>query len=292
MLTELKTNCQTIQLRLGDKITMQATDKIYYTTPLSDQAHADGKKFSSHAQTKEKVKQIYLNTLAVHAVNDFINWLHYDTDLEAGESWNPITRRFQDVADLVIPDLGILECRPVLPGESVISLPRETLENRLVYIGVQFQDQLNQVELLGYYRASKLAPNQTEIPIEDLEPIETLGDYLFKLETQLEKVQNDEDIQEKLSEKVPDYSLSDYVLGLIKLERSYHQNSEYIRIEGGSILREWGTGRSPSQPVSMRRTLSEPFDFDDEDDDIIEWQNLAEDIVDLLKDDWDEDITA
>lgn len=59
-------------------------------------------------------------------------------------------RAIFDVADLLLPGIGKLECRPVLPGESKIILPAEVIQNRIGYVALQFNEQLDSVELLGF----------------------------------------------------------------------------------------------------------------------------------------------
>jgi hypothetical protein len=91
------------------------------------------RKFAASQPNAEKNQQVYRNTLAVLAVNTFVQELRYETDLDAGESWHPVLRMFHNVADLVLPGIGKIECCPVQLGESAISLP-EVRENRIAYI--------------------------------------------------------------------------------------------------------------------------------------------------------------
>lgn len=148
---------------------------------LNPQEHNIAHQFALEQDTPQKGKQVYLNTLAIFATRNFLEWLGIESDLEIGYSWNPAIRCFDDVADLVIPNLGKLECRPVLLGENIISLPVEVTEDRIAYVAVQFQEQLNEVQLLGFYPATILQPQ--EIKIANLQPIETLIDYIDRLES-------------------------------------------------------------------------------------------------------------
>ena len=150
---------------------------------INTKEHDLARQFALEQDTPQKGKQVYLNTLAILATHDLLEWLGIESDLEIGDSWNPAVRCFHDVADLVIPDLGIIECRPVLPGETIISLPVEVTEDRIAYIAVQFQEQLNEVQLLGFCPATD--PQPEVIEIASLEPIETLIDYIDQLEESL-----------------------------------------------------------------------------------------------------------
>ncbi|NEQ85170.1 MAG: DUF1822 family protein, partial [Moorea sp. SIO2I5] len=92
---------------------------------LGIKAHRFASKFAAEQATTTKSKQVYLNTLAVYAVHRYLKYLGIDTDLNESDCWNPILRHQWNVADLVVPGIGTLECRPVLPGETTVSLPPE-----------------------------------------------------------------------------------------------------------------------------------------------------------------------
>lgn len=47
----------------------QIDESLTFTVNLALEAHAKAKQFRSHASNPQKAKQIYLNTLAVYAVN-------------------------------------------------------------------------------------------------------------------------------------------------------------------------------------------------------------------------------
>ncbi|MGB3514404.1 MAG: DUF1822 family protein [Microcoleaceae cyanobacterium] len=122
--------------------------------PLGIEAHRFASKFAAEQTTNEKSKQVYLNTLAVYAAHRYLKWLGIETNLNQSDCWNPILRNKWNVADLVIPDIGKLECRPILPGEKTITLPPEVTENRIGYLAIQFSDRLEKVQLLGFTKAA------------------------------------------------------------------------------------------------------------------------------------------
>jgi hypothetical protein len=66
-----------------------------------------------------------------------------------------------------------------LPNEKLISLPTEVVEGRVAYVAVQVYEDLSEVKLLGYARATH--PMSQEIEIANLEPAKDLIDYLFEL---------------------------------------------------------------------------------------------------------------
>lgn len=160
---------------------MTYTQNEILSLSINAEEHDIAHQFALEQDTTQKGKQVYLNTLAILATHDLLEWLGIESDLEIGDSWNPAVRCFHNVADLVIPDLGKIECRPVLSGETLISLPPEVTEDRIAYVAVQFQDQLDKVQLLGFCPA--VDPQPEVIEIASLEPIETLIDYIDRLES-------------------------------------------------------------------------------------------------------------
>ena len=150
--------------------------------PLGIQAHRLAGQFAAEQTTKEKSKQVYLNTLAVYAVHRYLKWLGIETNLSQSDCWNPILRNRRNVADLVIPDIGKLECRPVLPGETTVSLPPEVREERIGYLFIQISDRLDQVQLLGF---AKVAVAEV-LEISQLRSLDALIDTISPEQVNLE----------------------------------------------------------------------------------------------------------
>jgi hypothetical protein len=148
------------------------------SVPLGQQAHDLARQFAAQQTTSFKGKQVYLNTLAVYAVHQYLKWLQIDTDLTQGDSWNPGLRSLFNTADLIVPNIGKLECRPILVGEETFSIPAESLEDRIGYVAVQFSEALNEIQLLGFLSAAAVPQTHKPIRIRDLYPLEMLLDYL------------------------------------------------------------------------------------------------------------------
>ncbi|KAF3885002.1 MULTISPECIES: DUF1822 family protein [Nostocales] len=147
--------------------------------PLGKDAHRWAEMFASEQATPQKGKQVYLNTLAVCAVHSYLKWLMVETDLTSGDSWEPGLRAIFNVADLVVPNVGTLECRPVLPGEIAFELPMEVTENRIGYVAVQFSDRLDSVQLLGFARATTADESLETVQLSQLQPLEALIETIF-----------------------------------------------------------------------------------------------------------------
>lgn len=251
---------------------MTSIDNLNLTIQLTQQAHQDARKFAAQQSTPEKVKQVYLNTLAVFAVCNFLEWMKIPIDLTEADSWNSIIRRFNNVADLAIPDLGKLECRPVLPHETVINLPPEVTEDRIGYIAVQFQEQLNEVQLLGFVTALELNNERNQIFIAELQPIENLIDYLDRLESGQEFLQSDDEVAVRMRERLIDQSLAEIIAQIERIYRTYDR--EEWRYAGGDVL--------ASCVMTDERELLD-------DSQRVEVQDLAEELLEKLDEIWGDD---
>lgn len=239
--------------------------------------------FALEQDTLAKGKQVYLNTLAIYAVRDFLEEFSFETDLEAGDSWNAAIRCFHDVADLLIPNIGKIECRPILPGETTVFPPE--LEDRIGYVVVKFQEELSQVQLLGYYPTIEPESSQ-ELQITELEPIENLIDYLFRLELANDYMNSDDEVAVKVKEKFDTRSIPEIVA---QLERIYRTCDESDRRHVASDFLTGLTGAvreiSDKSQVRSFRAKSDDFDEDNEED----LTDLAEDLLDKLSEIWGRD---
>lgn len=155
---------------------MNSTE-LYFKVPLGQEAHAIARKFAVKQAIPQR-KQTYLNRLAVYAVHSYLKWLQIESVLSTDDSWHSLEQALFNVADLVLPNIGKLECCPVQPGESVISLPLEAMENRIGYVAVQFSDRLAEVELLGFIKATAISGDSQQISIANLQPLDALLDCL------------------------------------------------------------------------------------------------------------------
>lgn len=152
---------------------MNHTTLLRMPVPLSHEAHQQAAQFAAEQATAAKSRQVYLNTLAVYAVHTYLNWLEIRTDLTQSDCWQPGLRALFDIADLVVPDIGTLECRPVSPGAESFTMP--PAEHRIGYVAVRFQEELNAVELLGFVRAAVDEPSEPlEIHLDDLLSLDAL----------------------------------------------------------------------------------------------------------------------
>ncbi|RAM51703.1 MAG: hypothetical protein C6Y22_10335 [Hapalosiphonaceae cyanobacterium JJU2] len=149
-------------------------EDIALTLPITKAAFTTAQQFARqlpHPQTGERVR---LNTLCILAVNDYLQMMGFPTDLAASDSWNPIMRLCADVADLELPGIGRLECRPVLLNQQIAYVPPETWEERVGYVFVQVDESLQEAKLLGFVPSVATE----EIPLTELQPLEELIEHL------------------------------------------------------------------------------------------------------------------
>lgn len=151
---------------------------LTFTVPLSSSAHRLAEQFCKQQSNQKKAKQVYLNTLAVSAVDLYLRCMGIKTDWKASQSRNPVALFVMDVADVEIPPWGKLECRPVLEQDKVVYIPPEVWSDRIGYVAVQLDRSLKQATLLGF---SRVAGNG-ELPISELLSLEDLLEHLRQIE--------------------------------------------------------------------------------------------------------------
>lgn len=143
---------------------------LTFTVPLALEAHAKAQEFRSQASNSQKAKQIYLNTLAVYAVNFYLQCQGWETEWEKSDSANLVMQTLLNIADLQVKDLGKFECIAVLPNSEVCLVPPEVWEERIGYIAVQLDESLREATLLGFVEKV----TTSELPISSLKPLEEL----------------------------------------------------------------------------------------------------------------------
>lgn len=129
--------------------------QLSLTISLTQEDRRIASNFAQQQSTQKKKNQVYQNTLAVLAVNHYLEMLDITTDLEASDSWNKVKRIALDTADLKIIEQkigknGHIECRPLLDGEKTAYVPLDVWEERVSYLFVQLNTDYTQGKLLGF----------------------------------------------------------------------------------------------------------------------------------------------
>ncbi|MDJ0535753.1 MAG: DUF1822 family protein [Xenococcaceae cyanobacterium MO_207.B15] len=148
--------------------------------PITRKALATSEQFASQQPHHQEQEQVRLNTLAVLAVHDYLELMDIETELEDSDSWNPVVRLCEDVADLMVKGLGQLECRPVLPdseSRSIYHLPPEVWEDRIGYVVVEIDKERKKATLLGFAPTAR----NGELLLRELQPLTDLLKHLESL---------------------------------------------------------------------------------------------------------------
>ena len=154
----------------------QTTKPLTFTVPLSFEAHSLAQQYRQQQISPQKAKQVYLNTLAVYAVDFYLRCLGWETDRDNSDSHNPIALQFMDVADLAVKQLGKLECRPVLPDARVCQIPPEAWSERIGYLAIAMSQSLKQATILGFTTTAA-----AEVPLARLRSLAEFPEYLNKI---------------------------------------------------------------------------------------------------------------
>lgn len=154
---------------------MPLAERLTFTVPLSGADFKLAQKFSCEQKDADKSKQVFLNTLAVLAVNFYCQCLKVETNLEESIIGHYDRRILMDSADLKIDVLGKLECRPVLPNENICYVPSEVWSDRVGYVVVEIDEEAKKAILFGF--VEQIETN--ELPLAQLPDIDNLVDLLL-----------------------------------------------------------------------------------------------------------------
>ena len=155
----------------------QSTYQFALPLPITQATRQMAQEFANQHADANKANQVRLNTLAVLVMHDYLQLMDIPTNLTASDSWNPVLRLCADVADLQVAGVGRLECRPVLPNQTLCPVPPETWSDRIGYVVVELDEAAESAQLLGF------VPRATteELPLSQLRSPEDLLDHLAEL---------------------------------------------------------------------------------------------------------------
>ena len=145
--------------------------------PIPEKARRIAQQFSQTQPTAQKAEQVRLNTLAVWVACYYCELMGIPTDLEQSDSWNPVMQVVANVADLILPDVGVLECRPIEAEADRCLVPPEVWDLRIGYVAIEIDDDCQTAQLLGF------TPTVTgeELSVAELQPPEDLLNHLYVL---------------------------------------------------------------------------------------------------------------
>ncbi|CAD5989396.1 hypothetical protein PCC9214_05558 [Planktothrix tepida] len=252
---------------------MTYTNRSMFTVPITSKACKLAKSFKSQYENPTKAEQVYLNTLAVYAVETYCECLGIETDLENSDSLNSVMQPLMNIADLEIEGIGKIECRPVLPEDEFCYIPVDTWENRIGYIVVEIDEPSREATLLGFYPPVNALEMMEEISLDSFLPLETFIDYLNRLESALVFFQSDDEVVETVKIRLAEQPITEIIAGLERIYR-IHPKDKW-RYAGGKFL------ASAAQEDIAWRGGNREDNFNND-----EWQELAEELMNKLDEIW------
>ena len=164
----LMTNTETEQLR---------DPSSAIAGPIYDADRAMADRVAAQQPTAEKVEQVYRNTLAVLMTQRYLERLGVLSETATADSWHPLSRMLEDVADLAVPGLkGTLECRGVKAGDRTCHIPEATHTERLGYVVVQLDQPYQMGYLIGFVESVSVS----DLPLTYLQPLTGLIELLLE----------------------------------------------------------------------------------------------------------------
>ncbi len=148
------------------------SNQLAFTIPIDGKMFQIAEKFSQQQQNQQKSRAVYLNTLAILAVDFYCQCVGIKTEASKSHGLDNIMSSLMNTASLFIKDKGLLECRPVLPKEEFCEIPSEVLSERIGYMVVEIDEGNRQARILGFVESVE----NERLPITKLS---SLGDFLI-----------------------------------------------------------------------------------------------------------------
>ncbi len=161
--------------------TMTNASSSQFQVPLTRLAHQEAQQFYYEHKNPQKAKQVYLNCLAVYAVEYYLKCLGIQTNKQQSDSFQLIPQTLSNIADLELEEGKKIECRPVLPNQNTCLIPAETWEDRLGYVAVQLNKALTQATLIGFLETVNCQEDE-EVLLSKFEPMNKLIEKVTSLE--------------------------------------------------------------------------------------------------------------
>jgi hypothetical protein len=149
--------------------------------PISSSAREKADRMAALCPKTDRREIMRRNLLATIAVHDYLRLQGYLPDLLASDCWSPILGRMGDGADLMVSQVGRLECCAMGSGQSSCPVPSEGQFTRAGYVAVELDAEEHWGWLLGFM------PGGDEInPVEtlnraDLQSMDDFGYLLHRL---------------------------------------------------------------------------------------------------------------
>lgn len=149
--------------------------------PLTYAMQTQAQRFAQEHPDPAKGRQVYLTTIAIAVTANFLNMLGIPNQPERSDSWNPVMQFASPAGDLLLGNLGRLECCAMTaetePPDAIAIAP-EAEGDRLGYVVVWIDVAAAEARLLGF--VPRLTQNP--LPLRHLQPLPALIQHLTALE--------------------------------------------------------------------------------------------------------------
>ncbi|NER33368.1 MAG: DUF1822 family protein [Oscillatoria sp. SIO1A7] len=149
--------------------------------PLGRRDRTLAEEFARRQATPAQGKQVYLNLLAACAVRSYLQWMEVESHLAAAESDNLPLDLFGHTSELIIPEVGRLQCQFVIgdrsgdsSGDISVAINPSQALDLLGYMAVGLNEALTEAELLGFAPAE----DKDELPLSSFLSLEALLESL------------------------------------------------------------------------------------------------------------------
>lgn len=132
------------------------------------------KDFADRQTNYQKAQQVYLNTLAVLSVNQYLQRAGIATDLDNSNGCNLAMQTMLDNAELNLPQYGVIDCRPIELSEQVLRIPDEISSTAIAHLAVAIGQNFRSAQIFGFTPQIKTE----NIPLQELQPLGDLPRFL------------------------------------------------------------------------------------------------------------------
>jgi Protein of unknown function (DUF1822) len=158
--------------------TVMNANQLAFMIPINGKMLQIAEKFSQQQQNKQKSHEVYLNTLAILAVDFYCQCIGIKTETSKSHGLDNIMSSLMNTASLFIKDKGLLECRSVLPKAEFCEIPSEVLSERIGYMVVEIDEDNRQARILGFVESVE----NERLPLTKLNSLRDFLIYLHKLQ--------------------------------------------------------------------------------------------------------------
>ena len=155
---------------------LEQSEELSITIPITSEFRQQAEAFAEAQPTQ--AAQVKSRALAVQAVEAYMRWQGFEVSQQQSLFWDGSSQIVSPVADVVIANLGRLEC-VIADDNGDCPVAAETWSGRVGYVAVAIEEA--QVRLLGFVRPFPLDDPLERVEADALESLDELMLYLERL---------------------------------------------------------------------------------------------------------------